>query len=145
MSGHDNWPVVDVNWMKAIRFVNWLQNGQGNGDTESGTYLITNGGQSTGTVAGFATNTIRAYETPSAAGHWVLPNPDEWQKAGYYKGGGTNSGYWMYPTQSDNPPSDYPPGQNPDPTNAANYYQSNPPGYPKAVDHPLTSGPIQRP
>jgi autotransporter-associated beta strand protein len=34
-----------------------------------------------------------------------LPTEDEWYKAAYYKGGGTNAGYWSYGTQSDTPPT----------------------------------------
>lgn len=51
-----------------------------------------------------------------------LPSEDEWYKAAYYKGGGTNAGYWEYATQSDNPPTrELPPGT--DPVNgSANYY-----------------------
>ncbi len=30
-----------------------------------------------------------------------LPSEDEWYKAAYYKGGGTNAEYWDYPTSSD--------------------------------------------
>jgi len=36
---------------------------------------------------------------------WVLPSEDEWYKAAYYRGGGTNAGYWDYPTQSDTAPT----------------------------------------
>ena len=54
-SGQGNQPVAEVSWYDAVRFVNWLTNGQpigveGNGTTESGTYLITNGGNNSGTV-----------------------------------------------------------------------------------------------
>ncbi len=35
-AGRENHPVNNVNWFEAVRFANWLHNGQGNGDTESG-------------------------------------------------------------------------------------------------------------
>ena len=137
MVGRDNWPVVNVDWNEVLRFTNWLQNGQGNGDTESGTYLILNGGQNSGTIVGYP-DSVRANETP-AAGHWVLPTQDEWYKAAYYKGGGTNSGYWLYPTQSNSTPSWYPPGiPGADPTNSANYFTGS--GSPRASDHPIDVG-----
>ena len=36
---------------------------------------------------------------------FFLPSGDEWFKAAFYKGGGTNAGYWTYPTKSDALPS----------------------------------------
>ncbi len=36
---------------------------------------------------------------------YFLPLEDEWYKAAYYKGGGTNAGYWAYPTAQDDPPA----------------------------------------
>ena len=50
-SGYENMPVTYVCWYDAIRFANWLQNGQGSGSTETGTYTITGGGYNSGTVA----------------------------------------------------------------------------------------------
>ena len=35
---------------------------------------------------------------------WAVTSEDEWYKAAYYKGGGTNAGYWDYPTSSDTAP-----------------------------------------
>ncbi len=34
-----------------------------------------------------------------------IPSEDEWYKAAYYKSGGENAGYWLYPTQSNSTPS----------------------------------------
>jgi len=111
-TGYTAMPVNYVSWYDAVRFVNWLQNGQGNGDTETGTYTITNGGQNSGIVSARATPT---------GNEWVLPSEDEWYKAAYYKGGGINSGYWTYATQSNTlPTSQAPPGG----VNSANYYSS---------------------
>ena len=38
-------PVNFVNWYDAIRFVNWLNNGQGSGSTETGAYTIMDSGK----------------------------------------------------------------------------------------------------
>ena len=40
MSGDGNHPVNYVTWFDTLRFANWLNNGQGNGDTESGAYIL---------------------------------------------------------------------------------------------------------
>ena len=83
-----NRPVVLVSWFDAARFANWLVNGQGAGDTESGSYTLN--GTSSAFVPANLDATIR------------LPNQDEWHKAAYFdptKGG--VGGYWLYPTKSD--------------------------------------------
>ncbi len=121
--GQGNQPVVDVSFYDAVRFVNWLSNGQptapeGNGTTETGTYLITNGGNNSGTVA-IPSAAQRAVWAASNTGvQWLLPSENEWYKAAYYVGGGTNAGYWTYPTCSNTAPiSQAPPGG----TNSANF------------------------
>ncbi|MES1212960.1 MAG: SUMF1/EgtB/PvdO family nonheme iron enzyme, partial [Singulisphaera sp.] len=38
-----NRPVNYVNWLDAVRFANWLNNGQGDGDTETGSYTLLGG------------------------------------------------------------------------------------------------------
>ena len=98
--GYANKPVVFVSWYDTIRFANWLTNGQGSSDTESGTYAITNGGLNSGSVA-LPSVTQRGVWAQSGPTHWLLPSEDEWYKAAYYKGGGPNSGYWRYPFRSD--------------------------------------------
>jgi len=86
-------PVNYVSWFDAARVANWLQNGQGSGSTEMGAYTFV-GGQTSGTAP--AAN-------PGAS--YLLPTEDQWYKAAYYKGGGTNARYWDYATQSDSTPT----------------------------------------
>ncbi len=122
-AGQGNQPVVDISWYDAVRFVNWLSNGQpiaaeGNGTTESGTYLITAGGDNSGTVTVPSTAQRAAWAAGGSGVHWLLPSEDEWYKAAYYVGGGTNAGYWTYPTCSNTAPtSQAPPGG----ANSANF------------------------
>ena len=86
-------PVNYVSWFDAARVANWLQNGQASGSTETGAYTLVSG-QTSGTAP--AVN-------PGAS--YFLPMDDQWYKAAYYKGGGTNAGYWDYATQSDTTPT----------------------------------------
>ena len=41
--GRENAPVVLVSYFDALRFTNWLHNGQGDGDTETGAYTLLGG------------------------------------------------------------------------------------------------------
>jgi formylglycine-generating enzyme required for sulfatase activity len=96
-----NKPVNYINWFMSIRYCNWLSNGKENGDTESGSYKInlpfkTYEAEWTPKPL-FATNT-------NIEASYRLPTEDEWYKAAYYKGNGTNAGYWKYATQSDETP-----------------------------------------
>lgn len=106
-----NRPVNYVSYWDALRFANWVNNGQGNGDTETGTY----------TLNGYLGHDGRYIER-NVGSRWFIANEDEWYKAAYYKGSGTDAGYWEYATQSDSPPSnDF---MSPDPGNNANFYQN---------------------
>jgi formylglycine-generating enzyme required for sulfatase activity len=109
--GRGNNPAVLLTYYSALRFANWLNNGQGNADTESGAYTLLGG---TPQPSNFQTIT----RSPTA--RIVLTNDDEWYKAAYYKGGGNNAGYWTYATQSDTLPLSAPPS--PAAANSANYY-----------------------
>ena len=108
-----NCPMFDVAWEDAARFCNWLQNGQptraeGSGTTESGSYDLN------GATSWQALDVV----TRSSTATYVIPNENEWYKAAYYKGGGTNAGYWLYPTQSNTAPIN----TLPDAGNHANFY-----------------------
>lgn len=89
-------PINYVTWETAVRYSNWLTNGEGKGDTESGSYLIKDGTVTVSDHAALA---------KGKALKWVLPSEDEWYKAAYYdpnKPGG--AGYWKYPAKSDDAP-----------------------------------------
>lgn len=88
----DNKPVNYVSFFDAMRFVNWLENGQGSGGTESGVYTIDTG--------------LNETRDPNAS-FW-LPSEDEWYKAAYYQPttqGGPSDCYWLYPTGGDSAPT----------------------------------------
>lgn len=105
-SGNANHPVAYVSWFSAARFANWMHNGATKGaDTENGAYALA-GKTNDGT--GIARN---------QGAKWWIPSDDEWFKAAYYKGGGTDAGYWVYPTKSDSVPRN----DDPTATNQANF------------------------
>ena len=105
-----NRPVSHVSFLDAARFCNWLHNGQGDGDTETGAY----------TLRGYSgTDGRRLRRNPEARFH--IPTEDEWYKAAYFdpqKPGGP--GYWRYPTRSDTKP-----GRDPASPNAANWFSGS--------------------
>jgi formylglycine-generating enzyme len=84
-------PVNYVSFWDACRFANWLQNGQGKGDTETGAYTL-NG----------VTNPLNATITRNTGWTWAVTSEDEWYKAAYYNPAPGN--YFLYPTGSDSTP-----------------------------------------
>ena len=88
--GNRDHPMANVTWFSAARFANWVHNGATNGaDTETGAYTLN---RQTRNGAGIERN-------PDAK--WWIPNENEWFKAAHYRGGGTNAGYYAFPTKSD--------------------------------------------
>ena len=109
--GKDNMPVSSISWGDAARFCNWLDNGQGTASTSAQAYALTETGAYN--LNGARSNTeLGSVALPlhsgSGAARYFIPSENEWYKAAYYKSGGTNAGYWYYPTQSDSshPPDD---------------------------------------
>jgi formylglycine-generating enzyme required for sulfatase activity len=83
-----NKPVNYVSWFDAARVSNWLHNGATSAASmETGAYNLNNA------TSGNAVAMI-------AGARFFIPSENQWYKAAYYKGGGTNVGYWAYGTQS---------------------------------------------
>ena len=98
-----NRPITYVNWFDAARFANWVSNGQPTGSqdsttTENGAYAL-NGATSGAAPAANAINPNTG-EIPLVR----IPTENEWYKAAYYRGGGSNAGYWAFATMSDASP-----------------------------------------
>jgi sulfatase modifying factor 1 len=93
-------PVNYISWFQAARVANWLHNG-------SETYTISDATatapQNTGAYT-LGTGTNGSAPAKNGDARFWIPTEDEWYKAAYYKGGGMNAGYWIYPTQSDTAP-----------------------------------------
>jgi formylglycine-generating enzyme required for sulfatase activity len=86
-TGFENKPVTYISFSDALRFSNWLNNGQGSGDTETGAYTIT--------PDGITNNTI----TRNIGANIFLPSENEWYKAAYFDG----TSYFAYPAGTDTP------------------------------------------
>jgi sulfatase modifying factor 1 len=108
VAGWEKKPVVYVSFLDGMRFANWLHNGRGKGDTETGAYDIAKHG-------GLAPH-------EPGARVWIATE-NEWVKAAYFhppKKGGPEGGYWLYPTRSHQLPGLRDPG---DPgVNVANFF-----------------------
>ena len=97
-------PVNYVSWYDAIRFANWMNNGQVPGSTETGAYTL---------LGGTPTPTNGNSITRNPGATVFLPSENEWYKAAYYNPG--NSSYYQFPTSSNTAPIGT------DPTSLANH------------------------
>ena len=118
----DNHPMNYINWYDAIRFANWMDNGQPvftteptatNNATESGSY----------TLVGFTADPEQWQQRRAQCRERqiVLPSENEWYKAAYYDP--YTSSYYLYPTSSNSTPNSGYPTATP---NSANFYPDGP-------------------
>jgi hypothetical protein len=109
IAGRENVPVTFVSFYDSLRFANWLSNGQGSGDTETGSYTLLGGAAipSNGTTV-----------TRNAGATIVLPTDNEWYKAAYYDP--FTSTYFDYPTASNTQPTCAAPTAAPNRANCSN-------------------------
>ena len=117
MPGNGNHPVIYETYYDALRFANWMNNGQVSGSTETGSYTLL-GGTPTPSDA----NSILRSATATV----VIPTENEWYKAAFYNPAA--SSYYQYPTSSNTAPRASGPTATP---NSANYYGG--PGVPTDV------------
>ena len=90
-AGRENRAMGTISFDNAVRFANWMNNGQGSGSTEAGAYDLSLGALTGGAIQREFGATI------------FLPNEDEWYKAAYYDPLSTS--YFDYPTFSNSPGS----------------------------------------
>ncbi|PTX99277.1 PEP-CTERM sorting domain-containing protein [Spartobacteria bacterium LR76] len=116
-------PVTWVSWFDAVRFANWMANGQPTGvgqvdaSTEDGAYALH------GATSGVDITKNAINPNTSAAPTWWIPSESEWYKAAYYDptpGAGGGSNYWVYPTRTNDEPGNTIGGQ----PNQANFENS---------------------
>ena len=105
-AGQELKPVADVTFYDCVRFANWLHNGQGSGDTETGAYTLLGG---TPTPSNGSTVRRNAWATV------FLPTRDEWYKAAYYDP--LTASYFDYPAGTDTPTVCASPGPTPNTAN----------------------------
>jgi formylglycine-generating enzyme required for sulfatase activity len=92
VSGRENLPVNWVSFYDTLRFANWMNNGQGAGDTETGAYTL---------LGGTAAPTNGPIVTRNPGATIVLTSQDEWYKAAYHDALGLlATDYFAYPAGS---------------------------------------------
>jgi len=113
-------PTNCVSWYEAAQFCNYLTSG----NKYSGAYKFD--------ISGNFLGIDRASSISTYGTTYVIPTEDEWYKAAYHKNDGVTGNYWLYPTQSNDVPSND--VINPDPGNNANVlYAMGSPDYLNAV------------
>lgn len=112
MPGDDNRPLAFPTFYDIVRFANWMNNGQGNADTEAGAYTLLHDGSPTPTATPSNAGSIMR----SAGAVVFIPTENEWYKAAFYNP--ATGTYFQYATNSIIAPTAAGPPGGP---NSANY------------------------
>ncbi len=88
-SGKENQPVRGATFYSSARFANWLNNGQGSANTETGSYNMT---------------LAAPWLARESGAKWAITSEDEWFKAAYYNP--ETQTYYKYPNSSDEIPAE---------------------------------------
>lgn len=130
MAGRENRPAAYVAWNSAIRFANWLNNGQGNGSTETGAYTL-------GPLDPNGRPLNPAAVTRNPGAQVFLPSENEWYKAAYYNP--DTESYFRFATGTNTIPIWGPPSGDP---NIANFVPGGYPGslYELSIGHTTDVG-----
>ncbi len=109
--GHAKRPATFISFNSAMRFANWVNNGQGPADTENGAYTLDALNADSSPV------NPRITHNPGAT-VWI-PTENEWYKAAHHGNtDSSSSGYFKYPTSSSKTPVGDMPGALPNRVNA---------------------------
>jgi sulfatase modifying factor 1 len=94
-------PATFTTWWDAARVANWLHNGAQKYNVSDSSASAP---QNTGAYT-LGTATSGTAPAKNSDAQFYIPTENQWYKAAYYKGSGTNAGYWNYATQSDTAPT----------------------------------------
>jgi formylglycine-generating enzyme required for sulfatase activity len=96
-------PAAFIDWFEAAAFVNFLNTDRGFTRAYDLSWDGNNWSMNLWTSAeAWQMGGENLYRNKDA--FYFLPSENEWYKAAYYQGGGTNAGYWNYPTQENTAP-----------------------------------------
>ncbi|HEX4084609.1 MAG TPA: SUMF1/EgtB/PvdO family nonheme iron enzyme [Chthoniobacteraceae bacterium] len=99
--GDENMPAAYVTYWDALRFVNWMNNGEMSASTETGAYTLL-GGNTDGNGTPSNASSLLANPQPNGDATVWLPSENEWYKAAYYDS--ADGRYSTYATRSNNAP-----------------------------------------
>jgi formylglycine-generating enzyme required for sulfatase activity len=110
ISGRGDMPVNWVSVFDAMRFANWMNNGQGSGETETGAYTLLGG-------TPIPSNAATVTRNPGAS--IVLTSENEWYKSAYYNA--ATASYFSYPAGFEAPTICSGPTADPNHANCSSY------------------------